>query len=174
VEEQPNKGLRARVIWVVSERGTSVVAIGEVYRTRGAAFLRLALARTGDLDRAHDALHEGFARAIKSRGSFCGQGSLEAWIARCVINAAHDARQFPKHDVHRDRIGDEPALAERMIAREAVAQLPQRQRDALFLRHYLELSYAEIAEAMELGVGTVSATLHAARAALAEALREAV
>jgi RNA polymerase sigma factor (sigma-70 family) len=61
-----------------------------------------------------------------------------------------------------------------MIAREAVAQLPQRQRDVLFLRHYLDLSYAEIAEALELEVGTVSATLHAARGALVEALQEAV
>jgi RNA polymerase sigma factor (sigma-70 family) len=158
----------------VSEQGASVVAIEEVYRARGAAFLRLALARTGDPDRAHDALHEGFARAIKSRGSFSGRGSLEAWIARCVINAAHDARRFREDDVDVDRIGDEPGIGERMIAREAVAQLPQRQRDVLFLRHYLGLSYAEIGEAMKLEVGTVSATLHAARGALAEALREAV
>jgi RNA polymerase sigma factor (sigma-70 family) len=158
----------------VSERGASVVAIEEVYRTRGAAFLRLALARTGDPDRAHDALHDGFARAIKSRGGFSGRGSLEAWIARCVINAAHDARPAREDDVEVDRIGDEPAFAERMIAREAVAQLPQRQRDVLFLRHYLDLSYAEIAEALELEVGTISATLHAARGALVEALQEAV
>jgi RNA polymerase sigma factor (sigma-70 family) len=158
----------------VSEQGASVVAIEEVYRTRGAAFLRLALARTGDPDRAHDALHDGFARAIKSRGGFSGRGSLEAWVARCVINAAHDTRRFHDEDDEVDRIGDEPAFAERMIAREAVAQLPQRQRDVLFLRHYLDLSYSEIAEALELEVGTVSATLHAARGALVEALREAV
>jgi RNA polymerase sigma factor (sigma-70 family) len=158
----------------VSERGASVVAIEGVYRARGAAFLRLALARTDDPDRAHDALHDGFARAIKSRGSFSGRGSLEAWIARCVINAAHDARRVREDDVEVDLIGDEPAFAERMIAREAVAQLPQRQRDVLFLRHYLDLSYAEIAEALELEVGTVSATLHAARGALVEALQEAV
>jgi RNA polymerase sigma factor (sigma-70 family) len=158
----------------VTERGASVVAIEEVYRTRGAAFLRLAHARTGDPDRAHDALHDGFVRAIKSRGGFSGRGSLEAWMARCVINAAHDARRVREDDVEVDRIGDEPAFAERLIAREAVAQLPRRQRDVLFLRHYLDLSYAEIAEALELEVGTVSATLHAARGALVEALQEAV
>ncbi|MDX6399428.1 MAG: hypothetical protein QOF27_34 [Gaiellaceae bacterium] len=158
----------------MSEQGASVVAIEEIYRTRGAAFLRLALARTGDPDRAHDALHDGFVRAIKSRGSFSGRGSLEAWIARCVINAAHDTRRVREEDGEVDPIGEEPAFAERMIAREAVAQLPQRQRDVLFLRHYLDLSYAEIAEALELEVGTVSATLHAARGALVEALQEAV
>jgi RNA polymerase sigma factor (sigma-70 family) len=158
----------------MAKLGASVEAIEEVYRTRGSAFLRLALARTGDPDRARDALHEGFARAITSRASFSGRGSLEAWIARCVINASHDMHRVLEDRLVGDSIGDEPALAERMIAREAVAQLPQRQRDVLFLRHYLELNYSEIAAVMGVEVGTVSATLHAARGALLEALREAV
>ena len=51
-------------------------------------------------------------------------------------------------------------------------QLPQRQRNALFLRFYLDFDYAAIAETLGIEVGTVSATLHAARAALAEQLQE--
>ena len=51
-------------------------------------------------------------------------------------------------------------------------QLPQRQRDALFLRHYLDFDYAAIAETLGIEIGTVSATLHAARRALARALEE--
>jgi len=55
------------------------------------------------------------------------------------------------------------------------ARLPRRQRDAIFLRHYLDLSYAEIAEALQQSKSaTVSATLHAARQALLESLQEAV
>jgi RNA polymerase sigma-70 factor (ECF subfamily) len=159
----------------VGEHDASVAAIEEVYRARGGAFLRLAIARTGDPERARDALHEGFARAIRSRGTFSGRGSLEAWIARCVINAAHDTTSPALPDLPADdRAGEEPFFIERLIAREAVAQLPQRQRDVLFLRHYLDLSYAEIAQAMEIEVGTVSATLHAARLTLLEVLQEAV
>jgi RNA polymerase sigma factor (sigma-70 family) len=59
-----------------------------------------------------------------------------------------------------------------LIVREAVHELPQRQRDVLFLRHYLDLDYTAIAAALGIEIGTVSATLHAARAALAEALQE--
>jgi len=125
-------------------------------------------------DSARDAMHEGFARAIRSRASFSGRGSLEAWIARCVINASYDTHHGLEDQLVAEAIGDDPAVAERMIAREAVAQLPQRQRDVLFLRHYLELSYSEIGAVMGVEVGTVSATLHAARGALLEALREAV
>ena len=154
--------------------GASVAAIEEVYRARGGAFLRLALARTGDPERARDALHEGFARAIRGRAGFADRGSLEAWIARCVINAAHDSQPADDYVVLEEGLVEEPALAEQLIARDAVARLPRRQRDAIFLRHYLELSYAEIAEALQIEVGTVSATLHAARQALLESLQEAV
>jgi RNA polymerase sigma factor (sigma-70 family) len=58
------------------------------------------------------------------------------------------------------------------VVREAVRRLPRRQRDALFLRFYLGLDYSAIAETLQVEVGTVSATLHAARAALAQSLQE--
>ena len=52
------------------------------------------------------------------------------------------------------------------------AGLPQRQRDALFLRYYLDFDYRAIAEALDVEVGTISATLHAARSSLMDALQE--
>jgi RNA polymerase sigma factor (sigma-70 family) len=149
--------------------------IESVYRERGGGFLRLALAETGDLDSAHDALQEGFARAVRSRASYRGTGPIEAWIARCVLNAARDSRRRVRESVNAD--GTDPASAigadvDSLVVREAVGQLPRRQREALFLRHYLEFDYAAIATALGVEVGTVSATLHAARAALAQALQE--
>ena len=54
----------------------------------------------------------------------------------------------------------------------AVAALPERQRTALFLRYYADLDYAGIAEALGIAVGTVSATLHAARANLESTFEE--
>jgi len=53
-----------------------------------------------------------------------------------------------------------------------VRSLPDRQREALFLRFYLDLDYAAIAAALDVEVGTVSATLHAAREGLGRALME--
>jgi RNA polymerase sigma factor (sigma-70 family) len=60
----------------------------------------------------------------------------------------------------------------RMAVRAALAALPRRQRDALFLRHFLDFDYAAIAATLGVEVGTVSATLHAGRAVLARALQE--
>jgi RNA polymerase sigma-70 factor (ECF subfamily) len=150
-------------------------AIEAVYRARAADFFRFALAKTGDPERAHDAVQEGFARAIRSRSTFRGTGPLEAWIARCVINAAHDFNRLGA------AIGVEPQDAEVVTGgpdeagwavRDAVRQLPPRQRDVLFLRYYLDFEYGAIAEALDVEVGTVSATLHAARNSLMDALQE--
>ncbi|HEY5160736.1 MAG TPA: sigma-70 family RNA polymerase sigma factor [Gaiellaceae bacterium] len=153
----------------------SLDKIEHVYRKNGSGFLRLALAATGDVERARDALQEGFARAIRSRETFRGTGPIEAWVARCVLNAAHDTYAGL---VAVDGDGQQPEIAlahsdgANPIVREAIARLPRRQRDALFLRYYLDFDYRSIAEALGVEKGTVSATLHAAKAALAEVLQE--
>ncbi len=153
-------------------RKKRLAEIEHIYRTRGDAFLRLALARVGDVDAARDAVQEGFARAIKGVGSFRGEGMLEAWIARCVMNAALEGRR--RANVPTPGISEEESSSVEVsdVVRAAVARLPRRQRDALFLRFYLDFDYATIAETLGVEVGTVSATLHAARSSLAESLQE--
>jgi RNA polymerase sigma factor (sigma-70 family) len=149
-------------------------AIEAVYRARGADFFRFALARTSDPELARDAVQEGFARAIRARHSFRGSGSIEAWIGRCVINAAVDASLT----VDDQELDDEPKIPSLTSegpdedVRSALQRLPQRQRDALFLRFYLDFDYATIAETLGIEVGTVSATLHAARENLTQSLQE--
>jgi RNA polymerase sigma-70 factor (ECF subfamily) len=155
--------------------GIPLEAIEAVYRTRAADFFRFALAKTGDPERARDAVQEGFARAIRGRATFRGTGALEAWVARCVLNAAHDLNrvfsriQSEPEDVSADSTASEDSGS---VIREAVRQLPQRQRDALFLRYYLDFDYRAIGEALDVEVGTISATLHAARISLMDALQE--
>src|SRR4029079_9265723 len=55
-----------------------------------------------------------------------------------------------------------------------VAALPERQRLAVFLRYFADLDYQSIAVALEVEVGTVSATLATAHAALRRSYQEAV
>jgi RNA polymerase sigma factor (sigma-70 family) len=150
-------------------------AIEAVYRERGGDFFRFALARTSDPELARDAVQEGFARAIRGRHSFRGSGPLDAWIARCVLNAAVDASKtvgVQGADEHRDDDTAPPIETPSQDVRTALRQLPVRQRDALFLRYYLDFDYATIAETLGIEVGTVSATLHAARENLKHALQE--
>jgi DNA-directed RNA polymerase specialized sigma24 family protein len=158
----------------MSRESRLLEAIESVYRERGADFFRFALARTSDPELARDAVQEGFARAIPARHGFHGSGSLEAWVGRCVLNAALDASQaVGSRDQHADAGSRSPGPGTPdEDVRAALRRLPERQRDALFLRYYLDFDYATIAETLGVEVGTVSATLHAARENLKKAFQE--
>jgi RNA polymerase sigma factor (sigma-70 family) len=156
--------------------GVSLEAIEALYRKRAADFFRFALAQTADPERARDAVQDGFAHAIRSRATFRGTGSLEAWVARCVINAAQDLnRALSRTSAEPENVAANSVIesdAGTAVVREAVQRLPARQRDALYLRYYLDLDYRAIADVLDVEVGTVSATLHAARNSLRDVLQE--
>lgn len=150
--------------------------IEELYRDRFPQFTRVAAAITGDRDAAVEAVQDGFADAVRSRRRYRREGPLEAWVWRAVVNAAGKARKRAARrrgaavDLER-RNGHEPAPPSELL--ELIRGLPERQRLALFLRHYADLDYRSIAEALEIEVGTVSATLSAAHASLRRALEGA-
>src|SRR5881409_1555702 len=112
--------------------------IERVYRSRYDEYRRVATAIVGDTERARDAVQEAFASAVRKRDAFRGEGPLEAWIWRAVVNAALNQ------------------------LRSTLRLLPERQRLALFLRYYADLDYATIATVLRISEGTVAATLHAA------------
>jgi RNA polymerase sigma factor (sigma-70 family) len=156
-----------------SRDALSLARIEALYRGRGGDFFRFALARTGSPELAQDAVQEGFARAIKARRGFRATGPLDAWVARCVVNAARDLAGKREEELLAadDREGVDDAHWDGAV-RAAVRALPARQREALFLRFYLDFDYASIADVLGIRVGTVSATLHAARTSLLQALGE--
>ena len=113
---------------------------------------------------------------MRERASFRGEGSIEAWLWRIVVNAARNYRRSEREhaelpaDLARRENGTRPDHARRVAA--AVAVLPERQRSVLFLRYYADLDYQTIAAALEIAPGTVGATLHAARESLLHLLAE--
>jgi RNA polymerase sigma-70 factor, ECF subfamily len=144
--------------------------IEAVYRTGYSGFLRVSLAITGDRESAHDAVQDGFADALRSAEQWSGRGPLGAWVWRCVINRARKARSRRRSFELRGLVEESPGEASELLTR--VAELPERQRLVVFLRYFADLDYREIAEALDIRVGTVSATLHAAHASLRSSLTE--
>lgn len=152
---------------MIGRRGASLDELEGLYRSRFDVFARVAASVTGDSERAHDAVQEAFATAVRKRRSFKGDGPLEAWVWRIVLNAARSdlRRSIPRFDY------DEPVAPNGRPEQDAdlravLARLPERQRTAVFLRYYADLDYATIAEALGISTGTVAATLNAAHAAL--------
>ena len=151
--------------------GAHVEQIEAVYRSRVAEFCRVAAAIVGDRDAAADVVQDAFASAVRARARFRGDGPLEAWLWRLVVNEARDvARAARRGEVI--EFAPPAARPEHDRVGAAVAALPERQRLTLFLRYDADLEYAEIADGLGISVGTVGATLTAARDAVRRALEE--
>lgn len=145
--------------------------IESLYRERFSHFVGVARAITGDTERARDAVQEGFAEAIRARASYRGDGRMEAWLWRIVVNAAGRMTRRARVEV-----GTEPpeieAPPELIEVSPLLARLPERQRLVVFLRYYAGLDYRGIAEVLSIEVGTVSATLATAHAAIRKQIEE--
>jgi RNA polymerase sigma-70 factor (ECF subfamily) len=119
-------------------------------------------------------VQDGFAGAIRGRRGFRGDGPLEAWVWRAVVNAARKQQRHPPMEpleLHSSSNGHEEEFGSGDLWH-AIALLPERQRLAVFLRYYADLDYRSIAGALSVEVGTVSATLATAHANLRRMLKE--
>ena len=141
--------------------------IEALYRLRLAEFVRVATAISGSADRGADAVQDGFAQAVRNTGQFRGDGPIDAWVWRIVVNAARrEARRRPVGEIPSDLAAANGHHDDASHIRDAIAGLADRQRQVLFLRYYADLDLAAIAEALSIRRGTVAATLHQAHAAL--------
>ena len=149
--------------------------IETVYRRRHGDFLRVAAAITGSADAALDAVQEALARAYARRRSFRGEGSLEAWLWKVVVNTARNAKRDAP--VVAEPVEREAAVADsdprETIVRAGVAALPERVELAgLRVAENADLDYAGIASTLGIRRGTVSATLNHAHEAVRRLLAE--
>src|SRR5262245_2347882 len=129
--------------------------------------------------RVEDLTQETFVRVLRALPKFdpTGAASLSTWIltiaTRMTLNELRrpepaelksepEATERADVDAERKRLGAAIATA--------IAALPDQQRAVLVLREYHDLDYAEIADVLELDVGTVKSRLSRARAALREHL----
>jgi RNA polymerase sigma factor (sigma-70 family) len=152
-----------------------IAELEALYRARYRQFVRVATAIAGE-ERAHDVVQEAFARAIRSSSSYRGEGTVEAWLWQVLINAAR-AERSARADTSSLEDDEVPVVGnghptDDLDIRAWVVSLPERQRLAVFLRYYADLDYRAIGAALEIEVGTVSATLSAAHTALRRSLKE--
>jgi RNA polymerase sigma-70 factor (ECF subfamily) len=141
---------------------------------------------------ADDATQEAFISAYRSMAQFRG-GSFRAWLLRIVTNACYDAMRYTKRrpsvswedfgDMDEEanpHLRDEAELPEESIERselrkvleDAMTVLPEEQRTVLVLVDRLGLSYEEVAETMQIRLGTVKSRLARARGKMRDLLLE--
>ena len=151
----------------------TAAAIENLYRQRYTRFRNGVAPVTGGYDTAHDAVQEGFARALRASGQYSGRGSLEGWVWRIVLRTALEQRRPGDDELALDEIDPAFVEPERDFAlTTAVQTLPPRRRLVVFLRYFADLPYRTIAEALAIDEGTVAATLAQAKQALAGILEQ--
>jgi RNA polymerase sigma-70 factor (ECF subfamily) len=151
---------------------------------------RLAFNVLRDREDAWDVTQEAFVRAWQALPSFRGQSAFYTWLFRIVVNVASDrARQraargrafgterVSEEEWERTMIDqgaapdDEARRAEeRERITRALAALPEHHRTIIMLSDLEGLSYREIAEVLDIPMGTVMSRLHHARRRLRDIL----
>lgn len=133
---------------------------------------------------AEDATQETFLRLWEGAANWRPNGArLETWLYRVASNACLDRHRLAQRDAPEEAAGEQADGAPSAVARlsaddkkrlveAALASLPEKQRIAMTLRHYREMTNAEIAEAMAMSVDAVESLLARGRRGLKDALAD--
>jgi len=142
--------------------------LGELYLRYADDAVRLAYLLTGDRPLAEDLVQDAFVRLAGRLAHLRDEGAFEAYLRRTVVNLSRSYFRHRKVErAYLERTGRAPAersaampdLGDRDALWAALARLPQRQRAALVLRYYEDLSERQIADVLRAPVGTVKSLL---------------
>ncbi len=161
-------------------------AFGRLFETLGADVERLCVRLLGGRDEAQDARNEVFLRAQTAFAGYDPGRPFRTWLLsvaahHCVDRLRRRKRESalfaPDDGEAGERADGGPSpLAAALRAEDhrrllsAIDELEPRYRVPLVLRHFAELSYAEIAEVVQVGPAQVGTLLHRARRRLRERL----
>ena len=142
---------------------------------------------TGNREAAEDCGQEAMIRIWRNLANYRGECALESWVYRIAANCCMDWLRKKKRDqsvsmepmVEQgfDPADDSPGTEEQVVAkderqrlREAIALLPDDQREALILTQLEKVPYEEAARALGVSEGTVKSRVNRAKARLKEIL----
>ena len=142
-------------------------AFSELVRRHQRSVLRLSLRFVKDMDTAEDVTQEAFIKAYEKLNTFEGRASFKSWLFQIAVNTARNKiREWKRDTVDIDDVQlAVDAEAETTLVHTAVSdilkneveKLPFKQKTALVLRVYEDLSFNEIADIMECPYDTAKA-----------------
>jgi RNA polymerase sigma-70 factor (ECF subfamily) len=157
-------------------------ALDELFRRYRFVAYRVAYRLLGNEADALDAVQEAFVKALTHLRGFQGRSSFKTWLLRVVSNASLDlGRQRGRREAlsfdamsPKNREDVEPLVADdagrnleredlRRILQRVLAQLPDAQRQTFVLHAEAGLSYREVADTLNISIGTVMSRLYYAR-----------
>lgn len=161
-------------------RRGDIPAFEEVYRLVRAPLYSLAYRFHGNRFDAEDSLQDAFLSLFRNIGSFRGRSRFMTWMYRIVLNTCIARRRRKQANTERSDFSDEhlhpgatpaerDALLQELLTRE-ITRLPEQQR-AVFLLYAAEgFTHPEIAETLNMRVGTSKSYYHRAKETLKKRL----
>ncbi|MDV6032909.1 MAG: sigma-70 family RNA polymerase sigma factor [Phycisphaera sp. RhM] len=154
-------------------------AFAELVRQNQDRLFASMLQVTGSPEEAEEASQEAFIRAFVKLDTFQRNSQFFTWVYRIAFNSALTLRRKKKARVSLDQLRedngmemrgddegvDEPMLRDERVSlvRRAIDTLTEEHRKILVLREMDEFAYEEIAEILEISIGTVRSRLSRAR-----------
>lgn len=169
--------------WGTGGQGADEAVTG-LYQAHALGLTRLAHIMLGDRAAAEDVVQEAFCGLYRRWSKLADPARALPYVRSSVLNGCRTVlRRRPAREATSQQSWAVPAEAVAPSAEtsmlsgedarevmQAVRALPDRQREALVLRFYLDLSDAEIAKAMGISPGSVRSNVHRALAALGRSL----
>jgi RNA polymerase sigma-70 factor (ECF subfamily) len=169
-------------------RAGDSAAFDALFRRWASPLLRYLARMLRDAAAAEELVQEVFLRVHRARDRYAPEARFSTWLYRIATNLALNELRRPRRRERHESPDDEggPGLAADASGPDAAAdarreaervlrdleELPEKQRAALCLAAVEGLSYAEIAEALEVSESAVKALVHRARSALVQRLGE--
>ena len=146
----------------------------DLYSEHGVAVFRFLRRMTGSTSSAEDLTQEVFLRVVRGLSDYDHRDRSRAWVFRIARNVATDALRAASRRIEvQPMVADPPAFENPMIGLvldQALAALPDLDRDLVLLREVAGLDYGELAATCGLTVDAVRMRLFRARSALRIAL----
>jgi DNA-directed RNA polymerase specialized sigma24 family protein len=141
--------------------------VAAVYRDKAAVLRGLARGITRDGESADDVVQEAFVRTLRARRAPADPDQLFYYLVRVVLNltrsrAARTARRDRAHPRPAGGPHDGPGTSPPGAVAAAVARLPRRQREVVYLRFWLDLGVEATADVLGMSAGSVKT--HSSRA----------
>jgi RNA polymerase sigma-70 factor (ECF subfamily) len=183
LDDYADKATPAEQDGLIAENGEA--AFDQIFEQYRSMVFNLTFRILGDREEALDVSQEVFLTIYRKIRDFRGESALKTWVYRIAVNRASNRcrwwnrlrrRGTVSLDDHLGRLGDKNLLEklgsagaspeETLLAREKAAEiarslllLPLQQRVAVVMRDVEGMSYEEIAESMEVSLGTVKSRI---------------
>ena len=151
-----------------------------LYQAHAVGLIRLAIVMLGERTAAEDVVQDAFFGLYRHWDRLTDTANALSYARSAVLNGCRNVLRVRSRPARLEAaaVAGESAEAATLVGEEhqevltAIRALPDRQREALVLRYYLDLSEEETARAMGISRGTVKSTTSRAVAALARLLKE--